>query len=88
MYRYVNGKKITLTEAEIAEVKQRELEHKLRLEAIEKESYKEKRKAAYPSIDELTVALWEQIVEGDNSMLQELQRKRNAVKAKHPKPKK
>ena len=44
-----------------------------------------KRKAEYPTTDELVVALWESIVEGRNEALASLQEKRLAVKKKYPK---
>jgi hypothetical protein len=47
--------------------------------------YDEKRKAEYPSIDELTVALWEGVVEERMAAVTSLEGKRQAVKAKYPK---
>jgi hypothetical protein len=44
-----------------------------------------KRLAEYPSIDELTVALWEGVVEERMSAVTALESKRQAVKAKYPK---
>ena len=44
-----------------------------------------KRKEEYPSIDELTVALWEGVVEERMSAVTDLEIKRQAVKAKYPK---
>jgi hypothetical protein len=44
-----------------------------------------KREAEYPSIDELTVALWESVVEERMSAVTALESKRQAVKAKYPK---
>ena len=48
-------------------------------------TYAEKRKAKYPSIDELTVALWEGVVEERMAAVTQLEIKRQAVKAKYPK---
>ena len=48
-------------------------------------TYDEKRKAEYPSIDELTVALWEGVVEERMAAVTSLEGKRQAVKAKYPK---
>jgi len=48
--------------------------------------YQRKRREAYPSTDELVVALWESNVEGRPEALLELQEQRLAVKEKHPKP--
>ena len=47
--------------------------------------YAEKRKAEYPSIDDITVALWEGVVEERMQAVTQLEIKRQAVKAKHPK---
>jgi hypothetical protein len=48
-------------------------------------TYDEKRKAEYPSIDELTVALWEGVVEERMSAVTALETVRQAVKTKYPK---
>ena len=48
-------------------------------------TYDEKRKAEYPSIDELTVALWEAVVEERLASANALELERQAVKAKYPK---
>ena len=47
--------------------------------------YARKRLAEYPSIDELTVALWEGVVEERMAAVTSLEGKRQAVKAKYPK---
>jgi hypothetical protein len=44
-----------------------------------------KREAEYPSIDELTVALWESVVEERMSAVTALEAVRQAVKTKYPK---
>ena len=44
-----------------------------------------KRKAEYPSVDELIVALWEGVVEERMAAVTKLEAKRQAVKLKHPK---
>jgi len=44
-----------------------------------------KRKAEYPSVDELIVALWEGVVEERMAAVTSLEGKRQAVKAKYPK---
>jgi hypothetical protein len=49
------------------------------------EAYARKRKAEYPSIEELTVALWEGVVEERMAAVTSLEGKRQAVKAKYPK---
>ena len=47
--------------------------------------YARKRLAEYPSIEELTVALWEGVVEERMAAVTQLEIKRQAVKAKYPK---
>jgi len=47
--------------------------------------YARKRKAEYPSIDDITVALWEGVVEERMQAVTQLEIKRQAVKAKYPK---
>jgi len=47
--------------------------------------YDEKRKAEYPSIDELVVALWEGVVEERMAAVTRLEGERQAVKTKYPK---
>jgi len=47
--------------------------------------YNEKRVLEYPSIEELTVALWEGVVEERMQAVTQLEIKRQAVKAKYPK---
>ena len=44
-----------------------------------------KRKAEYPGIDELIVALWENVVEERTASVISLETKRQAVKTKYPK---
>ena len=47
--------------------------------------YARKRLEEYPSIDELTVALWEGVVEERMAAVTRLEGERQAVKAKYPK---
>jgi len=47
--------------------------------------YARKRLAEYPSIEELTVALWEGVVEERMAAITSLEGKRQAVKTKYPK---
>jgi hypothetical protein len=49
------------------------------------QEFARKRKAEYPSVDELVVALWEGVVEERMASVTKLEIKRQAVKAKHPK---
>ena len=49
------------------------------------QEYARKRKAEYPSVDELVVALWEGVVEERMASVTSLEGKRQAVKTKYPK---
>ena len=48
--------------------------------------YQRNRQAEYPTLAELTVALWENVVEERAQSVVALEGKRQAVKAKYPKP--
>lgn len=48
--------------------------------------YQRDRKAEYPSMDELVVALWEGVVEERMASITALEADRQAVKTKYPKP--
>ena len=48
--------------------------------------YEEKRWGEYPSVEELIVALWENVVEERASAVVSLEAARQAVKTKYPKP--
>jgi len=50
------------------------------------QDYARKRQAEYPSIDDLIVALWENVVEERASAVISLEAARQAVKTKYPKP--
>jgi len=64
------------------------LDELLKLHLLEKASkeFQELRKLEYPSIDELTVALWELLVENSDEACVRLQAIRKEVKDKYPKP--
>ena len=49
------------------------------------QEYARNREAEYPSINELIVALWENVVEERASAVVSLEAKRQAIKAKYPK---
>ena len=53
--------------------------------AYDAQEYARKRKAEYPSVDELIVALWEGVVEERMAAVTSLEGKRQAVKTKYPK---
>ena len=50
------------------------------------QEYARKREPEYPSIDDLIVALWENVVEERASAVVSLEAARQAVKTKYPKP--
>ena len=49
------------------------------------QEYARNRQAEYPSLNDLTVALWEGVVEERMASIMELEVQRQAVKAKYPK---
>tara|TARA_R110002095_G_scaffold166696_1_gene144629 strand:- start:1306 stop:1788 length:483 start_codon:yes stop_codon:yes gene_type:complete len=51
------------------------------------DNYKEYRQQAYPSIDEITVALWEKTVEDRGDAATAVEKLRQAVKTRFPAPK-
>jgi hypothetical protein len=53
--------------------------------AYDSQEFARKRKAEYPSVDELVVALWEGVVEERMAAVTKLEGKRQAVKTKYPK---
>ena len=68
------------TEEEInAEILRLQAEH-------DAQEYARDRQAEYPSINELVVALWENVVEERAASVIELEGLRQAVKTKYPKP--
>ena len=77
-YKSVNGKLVSLTEDERALIRDER-------NAVPPTPYDELRKAEYPSIDDITVALWEGVVEERMQAVTQLEIKRQAVKAKYPK---
>ena len=49
------------------------------------QEYARNRKAEYPSVDELVVALWEGVVEERMAAVTQLEAQRQEIKAKYPK---
>ena len=82
--KLLNGEVVALTAAEETARDAEEAQA-----AVEKAAHDAdhtwKRRAEYPSIDELTVALWEGVVEERMAAVTSLEGKRQAVKAKYPK---
>lgn len=66
-------------EANLVALENADSEQKAQRDAV---AYVEKRKAEYPSIEELIVAMWE----GDQTKIDELEAVRQAIKTKYPKP--
>lgn len=66
-----------------AEIEQAWSEH---LAEYNANAYAREREAEYPRIEEMIVALWEQVVEGRPEAAQSLEAKRQVVKQAHPKP--
>lgn len=50
--------------------------------------YIEKRLLEFPSLEELTIALWEKIVENNDQSVRDIQMKRKKIKSKYPKAEK
>ena len=83
-YKMVNGERVQFA---LAEETARDAEE---AQAAEEKAARDadhtwKRKAEYPSIDELVVALWEGVVEERMAAVTKLEAKRQAVKLKYPK---
>ena len=84
-YKMVNGERIQFTPEEEAARDADESQAAIEQAAIDAD-HTWKRKAEYPSIDELVVALWENVVEERTAAVISLETKRQAVKTKYPKP--
>ena len=70
------------TQPSDSEIAEKEAELQAEYDAQE---YARKRKAEYPTTDELVVALWEAVIEERMASSIELQGKRTAIKEKYPK---
>ena len=84
-----DGTKITQwMSPEVTQPTQEEIDTEVaRLQAeYDAQEYARNRQEEYPSIDELIVALWENVVEERASAVVSLEAKRQAVKTKYPKP--
>ena len=62
-----------------------EAELKRKQEEFDSQEYARKRQAEYPSINDLIVALWENVVEERAASVISLEATRQAIKAKYPK---
>ncbi len=81
-----NGIEIPLNADEIAEFETMEADHLARVEAYQSVAYKDKRRAAYPSCNDLIVALWERVIEDRPEASDVLEGLRQQVKQDFPKP--
>ena len=74
-----DGNFVTLDQVKVdAEVARLQAEH-------DSQEYARNRAAEYPSLNDLTVALWEGVVEERMASIMELEVQRQAIKAKYPK---
>ena len=78
--RNVGGKQVELSDAE-----KQIIVDEWNTPEVDNRTYDEKRKAEYPSLDELVVALWEGVVEERMASVTALEGLRQAVKTKYPK---
>ena len=67
----------------IDQIKEKQAELQAEYDA---QDYARNRQAEYPSVDDLIVALWENVVEERASAVVSLEADRQAVKTKYPKP--
>ncbi|MDP6585132.1 MAG: hypothetical protein QF535_10770 [Anaerolineales bacterium] len=79
--KQVNGGLVELSDAE-----KQAIVDEWNAPQVDNRTYAEKRKAEYPSLDELIVALWEGVVEERMASVTALEGLRQAVKDKYPKP--
>lgn len=86
MHKLVNGIEVPLTEQEILEFQQREVEHLASLQAYELVKYRDQRAAEYPALNDVVVALVEKYGESRSESFDALMAKRAAIKLKYPKP--
>jgi hypothetical protein len=80
LIEWLDSEQTEPTKAEIdTEVARLQVEH-------DAQEYARNRQAEYPSINDLIVALWENVVEERASAVISLEADRQAVKTKYPKP--
>jgi hypothetical protein len=77
----INGQLVELSDAE-----KQAIVDQWNTPEVDNRTYDEKRKAEYPSIDELVVAMWEGVVEERMASVTKLEGLRQAVKTKYQKP--
>jgi hypothetical protein len=76
----VNGELVELSDAE-----KQVIVDEWNTPEVDNRTYDEKRKAEYPSIDELVIALWEGVVEERMASVTRIEGLRQAIKTKYPK---
>ena len=83
----VRGDVIEWLDSEYTEPTKAEIDAEIvRLQAeYDSQEYARNRQSEYPSIDELIVALWENVVEERAASVIELEAKRQEIKTKYPK---
>ena len=79
---YIKEWKSALPQPSVAEIETAHAEWQAEYDAQE---YARNREAEYPSLNELIVALWENVVEERAASVVSLESKRQAIKAKYPK---
>jgi len=83
--KVVNGVETPLTEAEETATDERESAHAEWKVEWDSQEYARNRQAEYPSINDLIVALWENVIEERAASVIALEAKRQEIKAKYPK---
>ena len=86
LHKMVNGVKVDLNEAEIAEFNARTKAHEAKMAERAKTEYLDKRKKEYPTEAEMIEALWEYVANEDVTKLDECKASKIAVDLRHPKP--
>lgn len=84
--KLVNGRRVPLTEAEIAQRDQDSAEHQKRLAEHEKVKYRDERVRAYPSIGDQLDMLYKAMDRGEIPKSKEFYNAIKAVKDAYPKP--
>jgi len=78
------GKEVDCTQAEIDDIEARKASRAKQVEDLKATQYQRDRKAEYPSLESVTVAMAEKL-EGNSAMWDEITKQRQAVKAKFAK---
>jgi hypothetical protein len=84
--KIVDGVVVPLTEEEEADFVQREQDHAILVQELALTQYQKNRRNEYPALEDMIVALVEDLREGRPEALQALMAKRAIIKAKYPKP--